>query len=59
MHVNTSLKNTKDKSDRKYDSYLGSILRPDNAAGCSGHSSREEVAGDGDKRGEPERREEG
>lgn len=43
----------------KYDSYLGSILRPDNAAGCSGHSSREEVAGDSDKCGEPERWEEG
>lgn len=33
--------------------------RPDDTAGCSGHGSREEVAGDGHQRGEPERREEG
>lgn len=35
------------------------ILRPDDAAGGSGHGSREEVAGDSHKCGEPERREEG
>lgn len=38
---------------------LASACRPDDTAGCSGHGSREEVAGDGHQRGEPERREEG
>ena len=33
--------------------------RSNDTAGCSGHSSRKEVAGDGHQRGEPERREEG
>lgn len=36
-----------------------SVRRPDDAAGSFGHSSREEVASDGNQRGEPQRREEG
>lgn len=57
-------KNTMDKSDRQkvwwmFWFHFVSILRPDDAAGCPGHSGGEEVAGDSHKRGEPERREEG
>lgn len=42
-----------------FKSYFLSTLRTYDAAGCSGHSGREEVARDSDQRGEPERREEG
>lgn len=31
------------------------VFRPDDAAGCPGHGSREEVAGDRHQRGEPKR----